>query len=84
MLSNGTLFARTHTDEELPNLLQAGTMRKDHFSFGWEKKEASSAKKFQALYYLPANWRWLGDRILSAVFENESLIKLDTDHLIEV
>ena len=74
----------TRTDEELPNLINANEIRKDHFSFGWEKKEASSAKKFQALYYLPANWRWLGDRILSAVFENESLIKLDTDHLIEV
>jgi hypothetical protein len=78
------IVTRTHTDEEFPRLTQPGGMRTDHFSFGWEKREKASSKKFQILYYLPANWRWAGDRILSAVFLNESLIKLDTEHLIEV
>lgn len=47
---------RTRTDEELEDLHQAKSFRKDFFCFGWQKQPAS-ASKFQFQYLFPMGLR---------------------------
>jgi hypothetical protein len=77
----------TRTDDELKTLLftsnieelaQSG-VRTDFFSFGWKKRPS---RQFQ--YFIPQSLRWIGDTILSLIFDQHSLIRLDTEHLKEV
>lgn len=88
--SAGSIMAAiigTCTDEELAELMDisdptVSRFRTDFFSFPWDIKESRPNKLFQ--YFLPENMRWVGKLLIDTVFNRYSILKLDTDHLMEV
>jgi len=87
--SAGSLMAAiigTCTDGEMDELCDVSDptvsrFRTDFFCFPWEK-ERRPIKQFH--YLLPQNMRWMGSAIVNSVFNGDPLLKLDTEHLIEV
>ena len=57
-----------------PEEYQKNNMRFDFF--GMKKRETS-----QLQYLLPQSFRWLGDALISYFIDNDSPLRLDTDHL---
>ena len=70
---------RTRTDEEL-EYLPNEPFRKDLLRFGWEKN-SMSATKLRFLYLFPQRLQWVGNLFFGTLFDNKSLLKLDTKHL---
>ena len=81
--SAGSLMAAmigTRTGEELVELIEKGDFRKDFFSFG-ERKSDNISARFH--YLVPQSLRWIPDMVMRMIFEKESVLKLDTNHLKE-
>lgn len=87
--SAGSLMAAmfgVRTDEEMRRVLDVENaedvkksgIRTDFFCFGWQKKQK---RALQMQFFLPQSWRWIGDALMGLIFDKQSLLKLDTEHL---